>query len=141
MCCSDSHATDSPEVVKRLLLCDYLSPVYRTPIAQLWSNGYLGISTSGIRRPTPSHRPVPIHPVARRDPAIDLSPSTGHRLTSTSGRPCDMAIAGSPRSGTLIRQGRRIECQIMLRPTQIHGLPAHSAPAPGCTDPLPIPGP
>jgi len=78
-------------------------------------------------------------PGARRDPAPDLAPSTGHRLTSTSGRPCDMAMAGSPRSGTLIRLGRRIECQITLRPSQIHGLPTHSAPAPGCSAPLPFP--
>ena len=41
------------------------------------SSGYFGISTGGIRSPTPSHLPVPIRRCRKADSIPDVSPRTG----------------------------------------------------------------
>ena len=72
-------------------------------------------------------------PAARRDPIPNVSPHARHRLKSTPGRPCGPVIVGSPRSGKSATQSGRIRYQILPRRTQVHGLPALSAPSPGCS--------
>jgi hypothetical protein len=68
--------------------------------------------------------------------SLTYHPVPAH-LKSTPGRPCGPVMLGSPRSGESATQSGRIRYQILPRRTQVHGLPALSAPSPGCSSRFP----
>ena len=68
--------------------------------------------------------------------SLTYHPVPAH-LKSTPGRPCGPVMVGSPRSGKSATQSGRIRYQILPRRTQVHGLPALSAPSPGCSSRFP----
>lgn len=114
MCCSYSHATDSSEVVH----------------LKVWDPQPDTITPAGPDPPLPqgetlslTYHPVPAH--LTRSPRMSFGP----------------AMAEPPRFGKLAERDTRIWSRFMPRRTRVHGLPAHAALIPACSDRFPPPAP